>query len=120
MKPLFSRLMAFAIFLTPALSLSVRADTPVEMLQSALDAYFGGRYDESIHFFEQILAVDPKNEKAKQGLKNAKNKREEQIRRDREQERKAIYVAEDYLSKGKQVEAYDRCREILGRAPHLP
>lgn len=120
MKPLFSRLMAFAIFLTPALSLSVRADTPVEMFQSALDAYFGGRYDESIHFFEQILAVDPKNEKAKQGLKNAKNKREEQLRLDREQERKALYAADGYLSNGKLVEAYDRCREILGRAPHLP
>lgn len=98
----------------------LKADTPVEMLQSALDAYFNGRYDESAHFFKQILAVDPNNEKAKQGLKNSEKKRAEQIRRDREQERKAIYVAEDYLSRGKLVEAYDRGREILTRAPNLP
>ena len=97
-----------------------RADTPVEMLQSALDAYFNGRYDESAHFFKQILAIDPNNEKAKQGLKNSEKKRAEQIRRDREQERKAIYVAQDYLSRGKLVEAYDRGREILKRAPNLP
>lgn len=111
-------------FLTVALLLAVvfpaRADTPVEMLQSALDAYFNGHYDESAHFFKQILLVDPTNEKAKQGLKNSQRKLAEQIRRDREQERKALYVAQDYLSRGKMVEAYDRGREILARAPHLP
>jgi tetratricopeptide (TPR) repeat protein len=98
----------------------VRGDTPVEMLQSALDAYFSGRYEESVHFFEQILKVDPKNVRAKEGIKNAKRKRKEQIRQDREQERKAIFVAQDYLSKGKYVEAYDRGREILTRSPNLP
>lgn len=119
MKPLH-RLVPLLFPALLALPLVLRADSPVEMLQSALDAYFNGRYDESVHFFEQILAVDPKNVKAKQGLKNAQRKREEQIRRDREQERKAIYVAEDYLSKGKLVEAYDRGREILARSPNLP
>lgn len=98
----------------------LKANSPVEMFQSALDAYFNGRFDESAHFFGQILAIDPKNEKAKQGLKNSQRKRAEQIRRDREQERKAIYVAQSYLSQGKLVEAFDRGREILARAPNLP
>jgi tetratricopeptide (TPR) repeat protein len=111
-------LVALALWL--GLDVSARADTPVEMLQSALDAYFNGRYDESAHFFQQILALDPSNEKAKQGLRNSQKKRAEQVRRDREQERKAIYVAEDYLSRGKLVEAFDRGREILARAPNLP
>jgi tetratricopeptide (TPR) repeat protein len=121
MKP--SRCFDCFLIMLPLLTgsvLSVRADSPVEMFQSALDAYFNGRYDESSHFFEQILAIDPKNEKAKQGLKNSTRKRAEQVQRDREQERKALYVAEAYLSQGKLVEAFDRGREILVRAPTLP
>ena len=69
-------------------AVTVRAETPVEMLQSALDAYFSGRYDESVHYFERIVAVDPKNARARSGLKNAQRKRDEQIRRDRDQGRK--------------------------------
>ncbi|MBK8576642.1 MAG: hypothetical protein IPN90_13520 [Elusimicrobia bacterium] len=112
----------FPIFFATVLGLSLplRADSPVEVLQSALDAYFNGRYDESVHFFEQLLEMDPKNVKAKQGLKNAQRKWDEQVLRDREQERKALYVAQGYLAKGKVVEAFDRCREILARAPNLP
>jgi tetratricopeptide (TPR) repeat protein len=113
----------YTLLLLPFLlgpGLPLKADSPVEMFQSALDAYFNGRYDESAHFFEQILAIDPKNEKAKQGLKNSQRKRAEQIRRDREQERKALYVAQAYLSQGKLIEAFDRGREILARVPNLP
>lgn len=90
------------------------------MFQSALDAYFNGRYDESIHYFQQILVLDPTNVKAKQGLKNAEIKRNDQLRRDREQERKALYIAEEYLSHKKILEAFDRTQAILVRAPNLP
>jgi len=90
------------------------------MLQSALDAYFNGRYEESIHFFDAILKVDPKNVQAQKGLKNAQHKRKIQIRNDRNHERQVIYSAQKYFSLGKYVEAFDRGREILGRSPHLP
>lgn len=99
---------------------TVRAETPVEMLQSALDAYFSGRYDESVHYFERIVAVDPKNARARSGLKNAQRKRDEQIRRDRDQERKSLHAAQAYLAQGKRVEAFDRTRDILTRTPNLP
>lgn len=98
----------------------IRAETPVEMLQSALDAYFSGQYDESVHYFERIVAVDPKNARARSGLKNAQRKRDEQIRRDRDQERKSLHAAQAYLAQGKRVEAYDRTRDILTRTPNLP
>jgi tetratricopeptide (TPR) repeat protein len=117
--PLYRILPILLVFLM-GFSLPLRAESPVEMFQSALDAYFGGRFDESVHFFEKILEVDPKNTRARSGLKNAQRKRNEQIRRDRDRERKALYVAETYLSKGKVVEAFDRCREIQSRAPNLP
>lgn len=120
MKTRFRRLYPFLFVLLLGPAGPARADTPVDMFQSALDAYFNGRYEESVHYFEQLAAVDPKNVKAKRGLKNAQRKRREQIRREREQERKAIYAAEEYLSKGKTIEAFDRGREILVRTPGLP
>lgn len=96
------------------------ADSPVEMFQSALDAYFNGHFADSVYFFEKILKVDPTNKKAKQGLKNARQKQKEQLRQEREQERQALYVAEGYLVRGKYVEAFDRGSEILARTPNLP
>lgn len=117
------RMIRFAFVLLGVIALARLpswAETPVEMLQSALDAYFGGRYDESVHYFERIVAADPKNVRARSGLKNARRKREEQIRKDRDQERKSLYAAESYLAQGKRVEAFDRTRDILSRTPNLP
>lgn len=111
----------FSVFIfSLGLSASVRGDSPVELLQGALDAYFDNRFEDSIQLFQQILDVDPKNDAARKGLKNAQRKRDEQVRRDRDQERKALYAAQEYVANGKLVEGFDRVGDVLARTPNLP
>jgi cytochrome c-type biogenesis protein CcmH/NrfG len=90
------------------------------MLQGAVEAYLQGDYGESIRLYRDILEVDPKNPAARKGLKNAQKEREAQLRRQRDEERNALYAAQDFLRRGKYVDAYDRVHDILARAPGLP
>ncbi|MBL0057639.1 MAG: tetratricopeptide repeat protein [Elusimicrobia bacterium] len=90
------------------------------MLQGALDAYFDNRFEDSVQLFQKILEVDPKNDAARKGLKNAQRKRDEQVRRERDQERKALYAAQEFVAHGKLVEGYDRVGDVLARSPNLP
>jgi|GEM_PF-2884285 len=101
-------------------SLANNLNSPVEILQGALEAYFNGHYAESIRLFSRILDVDATNAEAKKGLKNAQKQRAVQIKQQQAQERNNIYAARDYLKKGKLIDAHNRARDVLQRATELP
>ncbi len=94
--------------------------SPVELMQEALEAYFDERYEDSAKLFEKIIALDPKNSSARNGMKNARHKHQLVLQKQRDQERRNLFAVEDYMKSGNFVDAYERLRDVLSRLPNHP
>jgi tetratricopeptide (TPR) repeat protein len=96
------------------------AESPVDLMRRALEAYFDEEYSAAVPLFERLLSLDKKNPRVLAALdtsrKQIKARREETLRR----ENGALRLARAALARRDPVEAYERVRGILLRVPDHP
>jgi tetratricopeptide (TPR) repeat protein len=124
-KPLMTSVVVLLIVIKSIVfSLSVLwAQNPIsseDLMESALEAYFNDRFDESIGDYRKALEIDPNNEFAKKGLENAQLQKKRRLKKLQAQERKNMNAVEDSLANENWVEAHEGVMDVLSRVPDHP
>lgn len=103
----------------PAKIVAAENLSTVDLMQSALDAYFGERYREAAPLFQRILRADPSNVFAQKGLLNSQKQMEKETRLLWAKEEKVLRTAWRPFQKGDLVSATDIVLDILERTPEF-